>query len=223
MQNLKSFMHNLGYFFKNEALLCAAITHRSMGINNNERLEFLGDAILNFTIGAELFKRFPEAREGVLTRLRAQLVRGEMIAELAKELRLSDYLRLGMGELKSGGHQRTSILADALEAIIGAIYIDSDINICNACIVRWYESRLETIILNASSKDPKTELQEWMQAKHYPLPEYRVLNIAGDTQNPLFTVACSVSVLADPVEAVASSRRQAEQLAAESILKVLYV
>lgn len=223
MQDLKNFMHALGYFFKNEALLGAAITHRSVSINNNERLEFLGDAILNFTIGAELFKRFPTAREGMLTRLRAQLVRGETVAELAKELKLGDYLRLGMGELKSGGHQRISILSDALEAIIGAIYLDSDIGTCSACIVRWYEMRLDTMIPSASAKDPKTELQEWMQAKHYPLPEYRVLSITGDTHNPLFRVACRVSVLPDPVEAVASSRRQAEQLAAESILKVLYV
>ena len=223
MQNLKHLMHNIGYSFKNEALLHAAITHRSMGINNNERLEFLGDAILNFTIGAELFKRFQTAREGVLTRLRSQLVRGEMLAEVAKELRLGDYLRLGMGELKSGGHQRTSILSDALEAIIGAIYIDADITTCSGCVLRWYTTRLETMVPSELPKDPKTELQEWMQAKHCPLPEYQVIDITGDTQNPLFRVACRVSVLADPIEAVASSRRQAEQLAAESILKVLYV
>lgn len=218
---LKNLMQQIGYHFKNESLLEMAMTHRSFGMQNNERLEFLGDAILNFAIGAELFKRFPKAKEGVLTRLRAQLVRGETVAEIAKELQLGEYLRLGIGELKSGGHQRTSILSDALEAIIGAVYLDSDTMHCVDCIVRWYQSRLETIVTTESHKDPKTQLQEWLQARHYPLPEYRLLDVEGDPHSFFFRVECRVSVLEISSEAVASNRRQAEQLAAENVLGVL--
>lgn len=219
---LKTLMQHLGYQFQKEALLDVALTHRSKGIQNNERLEFLGDAILNFVIGAALFKQFPRAREGMLTRLRAQLVRGETVAEIAKTFMLGNYLRLGMGELKSGGHQRTSILSDALEAIIGAIYLDSDIMHCTTCILNWYQSRLASIPMSVSHKDPKTQLQEWMQARHYPLPEYRLLSVEGEAHNLCFRVECRVSILESPMEAIANNRRQAEQMAAEYVLEVLH-
>lgn len=218
---IKQLIGHLGYPFKDLGLLEMAITHRSMGVYNNERLEFLGDAILNFVIGAELFKRFPKMREGVLTRLRAQLVRAETVAEVAKELMLSEYLRLGRGELKSGGHQRVSILSDALEAILGAIYLDSDIMHCTTCILAWYKTRLDSICTSDAHKDAKTLLQEWLQARHHPLPLYRLIEVEGDPQQVCYKVECRVSVLKAPIEAVSTSRRQAEQLAAEYALEAL--
>lgn len=132
----------LGYQFKDESMIELALTHRSHGKRNNERLEFLGDSILNFVIAEALYRRFPEAKEGQLSRLRAQLVKGETLAELAREMKLGDYLRLGSGELKSGGYRRDSILADSVEAIIGAIYLDSDMECCRPYILSWYQSRL---------------------------------------------------------------------------------
>lgn len=222
--NLNRLMHHLGYQFKQKTLLKTALTHRSVGGNHNERLEFIGDALLNCTIGIELFKRFPKAQEGELTRLRAQLVKGETVAELAKDLNIGEFLCLGLGELKSGGHQRVSILSDALEAIIGAIYLDSDMSTCSGKILNWYEKRLTTVAIEGGfQKDAKTKLQEWMQAKHLPLPEYKIIRMEGDAQDPIFTVQCMISVLPSPVEATGSSRRQAEQLVAETILSLLKV
>lgn len=207
--------------FQDIKLLCAAITHRSSSGTNNERLEFLGDSILNFVIATELYQRFPKAREGDLTRLRAILVRGETVAEVARDLGIGQYLSLGIGEQKSGGHQRESILADALEAIIGAIYLDSDIKTCYHHILAWYESRLDTLVPNALQKDAKTRLQEYLQARHLPLPEYQVMEILGDPHNPVFQVSCKVTLLEAPVVGKAPSRRKAEQNAAEATLKVL--
>ncbi len=220
---LNRLMHHLGYQFKQKTLLKTALRHRSVGANHNERLEFIGDALLNCTIGIEVFKRFPKAQEGVLTRLRAQLVKGETVAELAKELNIGEFLCLGLGELKSGGHQRISILSDALEAIIGAIYLDADMATCSARIISWYEKRLATVAIEGSQKDAKTKLQEWMQAKHLPLPEYKIISMEGDAQDPIFTVQCTISVLPSPLQATGTSRRQAEQLVAESILSILKV
>jgi len=211
----------LKYSFQDIKLLCAAITHRSSSGTNNERLEFLGDSILNFVIATELYRRFPKAREGDLTRLRAILVRGETVAEIARGLGIGQYLSLGIGEQKSGGYQRESILADALEAIIGAIYLDANIEVCYNHILSWYESRLEALIPNALQKDAKTRLQEYLQARHLPLPEYQVVEILGDPHNPIFQVNCTVSLLESPVIGKATSRRKAEQNAAETALKVL--
>jgi ribonuclease-3 len=211
----------LKHHFLDIKLLCAAITHRSSSGANNERLEFLGDSVLNFVITTELYCRFPKAREGDLTRLRAILVREEAVAEIARELGIGQYLSLGIGEQRSGGYQRKSILADALEAIIGAIYLDANIEVCYSRILEWYEGRLSALVPNALQKDAKTRLQECLQARHLPLPEYHVVEILGDPHNPIFEVNCVTSLLKSPAVGKAASRRQAEQNAAEVALKEL--
>lgn len=212
----------LGYRFSDLKLLKAAMTHRSSAGVNNERLEFLGDSILNFSIAVELYTRFPKAQEGDLTRLRAVLVNGATVAEIAKELGIGEHLSLGLGELKTGGFQRESILADALEAIIAAIYLDSsEISVCQERILAWYESRLTKIVPGTSPKDAKTALQEYLQSKHLALPEYEVIATTGSSHQPLFKVLCRVPVLATPIEGVANTRKKAEQNAAEATLKAI--
>jgi ribonuclease III len=221
-ENLKRLTQKLGIDFQNEDLLLAALTHRSRAMAHNERLEFLGDAILNFSIAAELYTRFPKAKEGELTRLRAKLVRGETLAEVARDLELGNFLRLGEGELKSGGFKRDSILANALEAIIAALYLDSGMESVRKSISEWFHSRLSSIEIESSSiKDAKTRLQEFLQSKHLPLPEYEVSQVEGDSHNPLFTVNCLVSLKKEPVLGRGNTRRKAEQAAAEAMLKVL--
>jgi ribonuclease-3 len=209
----------LNYTFSDIKLLRAAITHRSTGETNNERLEFLGDSVLNFVIAADLYQRFPKAREGDLTRLRALLVRGETVALVAKDLGIGDYLSLGVGEQKSGGYKRESILSDAMEAIIGAIYLDANLEVCRGRILQWYDNRLKALVPGALEKDAKTRLQEYCQAKHYPLPSYQVLEIIGSAHDPVFRVECHVSFLTEPSLGVANNRRRAEQHAAELVLK----
>lgn len=216
-------MKVLAHNFQDPALLRLAISHRSSGVDHNERLEFLGDSILNFVIAAELYSRFPAAREGDLTRLRAGLVRGLTLAEIARELKLGEYLSLGMGEQRSGGHQRDSILADALEAIIGALYLDANIELCRARLLEWYKTRLDALVLapGGSSKDAKTRLQEYLQARHMSLPEYQVQQVGGDPHNPVFEVYCSIALLPSPLVGIANTRRQAEQNAADAALEAL--
>lgn len=220
-EKFEALSRKLGHRFARTELLRAAITHRSRGGMHNERLEFLGDSILNFTIADELYHRFPKSREGDLTRMRAVLVRGETLAQIARDLALGDYLHLGLGERKSGGQQRESILADALEAIIGALYLEGGLTLCRARILAWYESRLEGLTPSASQKDAKTKLQEYLQAKHLTLPEYHIVDVSGDPHNPTFKVHCMVSMLDKPVQGVANSRRKAEQAAAENTLEIL--
>ncbi|MDO6564448.1 ribonuclease III [Amphritea sp. 1_MG-2023] len=213
----------LGYQFKDESMIELALTHRSHGKRNNERLEFLGDSILNFVIAEALFRRFPDAKEGQLSRLRAQLVKGETLAELAREMKLGDYLRLGSGELKSGGYRRDSILADAVEAIIGAIYLDSDMDSCRPYILGWYQSRLEQTSLLDTKKDSKTRLQEFLQSRRAPLPDYELLSVSGEAHQQTFEIRCAVSLLDQPTGGRGSSRRQAEQNAAKKALDKLKV
>jgi len=220
-EKLQQLTRQLGYSFNNPDLLRAALTHRSRGGVHNERLEFLGDAILSFSIASELYQRFPKAREGDLTRMRAMLVRGETLAEIALDLLVGDSLNLGLGERKTGGHRRGSILADALEAIIGAIYLDAGVEECRKCVLNWYQTRLEALKLTTPQKDAKTRLQEYLQARRLPLPEYEVMKIEGDPHDPVFRVACRVTKLPNPVEGVASNRRRAEQAAAEAALLAL--
>lgn len=203
----------LGHSFERRDLLELALTHRSHGSRNNERLEFLGDSILGFTIGAALFEQFPQGREGQLSRLRAQLVSGETLAKLAREMEIGDCLRLGEGEMKSGGFRRASILADAVEALIGAIYLDAGLETARERVLAWFASRLQNLSLE-TAKDPKTRLQEWLQARQKPLPEYTVVEIAGAEHAQQFVVECRVSGLAQPVRGQASSRRGAEKAAA---------
>ncbi len=211
----------LGYEFADKNLLSLALTHRSAAAQNNERLEFLGDSILNFTIGEYLFKHFVQAKEGQLSRLRAQLVKGETLAEIARELQLGSVLTLGDGEMKSGGSRRDSILADSVEAIIGAIYLDAGMGVCQESIIRWYLSRLENLTLDVNVKDAKTRLQELLQAQKKPLPEYKVVDTSGEAHSQIFKVECLVSGLAKPVYAEATNRRAAEKLAATEALKAM--
>ncbi|MDO6569937.1 MULTISPECIES: ribonuclease III [unclassified Gilvimarinus] len=211
----------LNYEFDDLALFSLALSHRSVGAANNERLEFLGDSILNFIIARALFDQFESAREGQLSRLRSQLVKGETLAELAREFDLGPCLLLGEGEMKSGGQRRDSILADAVEAIIGAIYIDSDFDTCRQCVLRWYQPRLDDLNLDNPAKDAKTRLQEHLQSRKQPLPDYQVVNIEGEAHAQTFTVECHVSLLKNPEVATASSRRVAEKQSAALALKKL--
>jgi ribonuclease-3 len=216
-------MKTLGYTFKNSALLEQALTHRSVGHANNERLEFLGDSILNIVISQQLFHQFEYAKEGELTRLRSQLVNGASLAKIALDLKVDDFLHLGMGEKASGGHRRESILADTLEAIIAAIYLDSDMNMqtVQKCVLTWYASRLEKLSLKELVKDPKTVLQEWLQAHKYTLPVYTLIKTEGKAHEQIFHIQCDVNALSISVEGVALSRRIAEQIAAQKILALL--
>ena len=204
----------LGYRFKNDALLTQALTHRSMGAKNNERLEFLGDGLLNGMMAMILYHQFPEATEGELTRMRATLVCGEMLATIATGFELSECLLLGPGELRSGGVYRRSILADALEALIGAIYQDSDFDTVKQCVLSWYQQKLASPELITLSKDPKTQLQEYLQAKQLNLPVYTVESIEGPQHNQLFTVKCVIEALELETIGRGKSRRFAEQHAA---------
>jgi len=211
----------LAYEFNDAQLLDLALTHRSAAGLHNERLEFLGDSILSFVIADDLYHRFPKINEGDMSRMRATLVRGNTLAELGREFGLGDYLKLGPGELKSGGFRRDSILADAVEAIIGAIYLDSDIEMVRKIVLGWYKTRLDAIEPGVSQKDPKTRLQEFLQGRRKPLPVYSVTNIKGEAHNQEFTVSCEVAGIGTPVIGKGTSRRKAEQAAAELALEQL--
>lgn len=212
----------LGYHFSDTGLLQEAITHRSGGKINNERLEFLGDSIINFVIASALYERFPKAKEGELTRMRAGLVKGETLAQLARDLQIGDFLTLGIGEKKSGGFERDSILADAMEAITGAIFLDSSMEICQRHLLVWFQERLEKLVPgDPIQKDPKTQLQELLQAQHLPLPEYQIIQVKGDPHNPIFEVQCFVTLLDNPIVGTGSSRRRAEQEAALQAIKAI--
>ncbi len=211
----------LGYEFTDSGLLELALTHRSAGNRNNERLEFLGDSIVNHVIAEYLFQRFPEAREGEMSRMRAALVRGDTLAELARDLKLGDHLVLGAGERKSGGRRRGSILADALEALAGAVLLDSDVDTCRRCVLAWYGERLAAISLENDAKDPKTRLQEFLQARQSPLPDYQLVRVEGEDHDQRFHVACQLAKPTLRSEGSGSSRRRAEQAAAEAALREL--
>lgn len=217
----ESLCQKLGYVFSNPQLLEDALCHRSFHTNNNERLEFLGDATLSFIITDALFRKYPQAKEGELSRLRANLVRGDTLAELALQFELGKYLHLGVGELKSGGLQRTSILADAMEAIIGAIYMDAGIEACAERILAWYASRLDNYKQLPELKDPKTLLQEYLQAYKQALPIYTILSITGVSHQQTFHVQCTIPGLPYTGEGSGRSRRRAEQEAAQKILDLL--
>ncbi|MEC8442773.1 MAG: ribonuclease III [Pseudomonadota bacterium] len=211
----------LGYEFSNDELITLALTHRSRSGTNNERLEFLGDSILNFVIADALFEKFPNAKEGKLSRLRARMVKGVTLASIAKDFDLGEFLLLGSGELKSGGHRRDSILADAVEAIIGAIYQDAGLEVTRERILAWYQTRLDSLTLEDPIKDPKTRLQEHQQANRLSLPKYEVVNVGGPGNEQVFTVSCVIPQMDAPVTADGSSRRNAEQTAARALLVAL--
>lgn len=219
---LNKFCEKLDYVFNNINLLNTALSHRSSDENHNERLEFLGDSILNFIIAEKLFHMFPGAAEGELSRSRASLVNKNTLANIARELEISAYLRLGMSEIKSGGAQRESILADTLEAIIGAIYLDSSMDKCREKILQWYAVSLENIITVPIQKDPKTELQEYFQAKKLPLPNYVVVETNGKAHAQIFKIQCTVEGVDYITYGSGSSRRVAEQIAAQQFLSKIY-
>lgn len=208
---------DLNYRFRDPALAELALTHRSMGKPNNERLEFLGDALLGAIIAEMLYEVHPKASEGELSRLRAQLVNGQALAVVARELELGDGLKLGPGELKSGGFRRDSILADAFEATLAAVYLDGGFDACREVTRQLFAERIAA--LHRSSKDAKTRLQEWLQAKGLPLPRYELLASHGDDHAKTFDVSCAIDEpLAFVAEAHGGNRRAAEQDAAEAVL-----
>lgn len=211
------FLDRIGYAFSDPDLIELALTHRSCGSHNNERLEFLGDAALNFIVGYAIFQRLPNCKEGELSRYRANLVKGVTLTEIANELKLGEHLYLGGGEMKSGGHRRASILADTVEAIIGAIYLDGGMNACEQFVLNLYKSRLDNLS-TSSPKDPKTELQEFMQAGGNDLPHYEVAEISGEAHSQMFKVECHVQGLNKPTIGQGSSRRNAEKEAAQKAL-----
>ena len=210
---------HIGYEFKDPGLLQHALSHRSAsaGKKSNERLEFLGDAVLNFVIGAELFDKHPKLEEGELSRLRAYFVNGEVLAELAREMQIGEFIHLGIGEAKSGGERRTSILADTMEAIIGAVYLDSGLEEARTMILHWYEERLKNIPSEAP-KDNKTKLQEMLQALKFPLPSYSVISVEGEPHNQVFHIECKVHGILQTAVGVGHNKRKAEQNAAEAFL-----
>jgi ribonuclease III len=221
LSDLARLCSRLGYQFSNTELLKQALTHRSASIVNNERLEFLGDAVLDLVVGEELYLRFPEATEGELTRLRSLLVNGKTLAKLAEELEIGSCLVLGPGELKTGGNHRESILADALEAILGAVFLESGLDACRHRTRAWLASRLDKITLDVDERDSKTRLQEWLQGRGLPLPVYEVIATEGEPHDQILTISCTLAKIDNPFVAKASSRKKAEKKAAQLALAYL--
>jgi ribonuclease-3 len=212
---------SFGHVFTTPALCYAAVTHRSAGADHNERLEFLGDSILNCAVARLLFDAHPLADEGALSRLRASLVSGDTLAQIAGDLGLGEYLRLGPGELKSGGFRRASILADALEAILGAIFLDSGFDAAAAAVARIIGPKMSDLPAADALKDPKTRLQEVLQARGLALPTYTLTAVGGDPHAQSFTVTCEVPVFGVAAVGEGASRRRAEQLAAAKVIDLL--
>ncbi len=211
----------IGHPFRNQDLLRQALTHRSAGAPHNERLEFLGDSIVNMLIAEALFSRWPKADEGALTRARASLVCEGALAVIARTLQLGERLTLGPGEMKSGGHRRDSILADTVEAVVAAIYLDAGFEACRARVLPWFEASLAALPTGKPEKDPKTRLQEWLQARQKPLPVYELVSETGDDHAKHFHVRCAVADPAVTTEGEGTSRRLAEQQAAAAAIEQL--
>ena len=218
---LEAFQARLGHHFNNSGLLAEALTHRSFGQPNNERFEFLGDSILNCVMSMALFARFEQLREGELSRVRASLVRQDALYRIALELDLGDALRLGEGELKSGGARRPSILADALEAVFAAVFLDAGFDVAQSVINRLYVPLVAEVDPRRPSKDPKTALQEWLQARKVALPAYSMVQALGEAHAQEFEVACEVSKFGVRTLGRGPSRRVAEQQSAELALAEL--
>ena len=213
-------MEFAGHRFTDPALLAQALTHRSAGSPHNERLEFLGDSLVNQFIAETLYRHWPKADEGALTRARAELVRESALAEIARSLGIGSHLVLGPGEMKTGGHRRDSILADAVEALVAAVYLDAGFDACRTVVMPWFTPLLDALPPpNKVGKDAKTRLQEWLQARQYPLPVYALLHESGEDHARVFRVSCSLAQPPIRSEGEGSSRRAAEQQAAEAALK----
>lgn len=211
----------IGHAFADPGLLKQALTHRSAGAPHNERLEFLGDGIVNLLIAEALYLRWPKADEGALTRARAELVREASLAVIGRELQLGERLTLGPGELKSGGHRRDSIIADAVEAVVAAIYLDAGFGACRTAVLPWFEGALAALPVGKPEKDAKTRLQEWLQARQRPLPAYELISETGDDHAKQFRVACTLDDPPLRAEGEGSSRRLAEQQAAAALISQL--
>ena len=211
----------IGHTFADPALLAQALTHRSAAAIHNERLEFLGDGVVNLIAAEALFQRWPKADEGVLTSARAELVRETSLASIARQLELGQRLVLGPGELKSGGFRRDSILADALEAVVAAIYLDAGYPACRDVVLPWFEEMLAALPVGKPEKDAKTRLQEWLQARQRSLPAYELVSESGEEHARLFLVRCTLNELAVSAEGPGASRRLAEQVAAAAVLEAL--
>jgi ribonuclease-3 len=212
---------SFGYRLVKPALFHAALTHRSAGAEHNERLEFLGDAVLNCTVARLLFDAHPGADEGALSRLRATMVSGATLADISAALGVGEHLRLGAGELKSGGFRRASTLADALEALLGAIYLDAGFDAAMAAVVHIMGPRITALPAADSLKDPKTRLQEKLQARGLALPTYTLTAVSGDAHAQVFAVSCEVLPFGLATVGEAGTRRRAEQLAAGKLLELL--
>ena len=221
MQDYSILCKRIHHQFKDSNLLITALTHRSAGRNHYERMEFLGDSILNLIITDDLYHRFPSASEGKLSRLRSTLVKGDTLSKLARRLELGDFLILGSGELKSGGFRRNSILADVFESIIGAIYLDAGYDAARRFVLHEFESLLASSDITKNLKDPKTRLQEMLQSRGCELPIYEVMSTTGQAHNQTFAVTCSIALTDTPTQGVGNSRRKAEQAAAQQMLEVL--
>lgn len=211
----------IDYRFRDPQLLREALTHRSLGSGNNERLEFLGDSVLNMIIAMRLYQLRPDAQEGDLSRMRARLVRGASLGEVAAAIELGREIRLGEGELKSGGFRRASILADAFEALLGAIFIDGGYEACRQIVLGLFDPLIEQLPEAEELKDPKTRLQEWLQARGRALPEYSLLRESGADHAKEFLVACRLTDEGTEVQETGRSRRAAEQAAAARVLEKL--
>lgn len=211
----------IGYVFSNKAILKLALTHRSSAYPNNERLEFLGDALVNFIIAEALYQQFPRAEEGELSRFRATLINRDTLGNLARAFEIGRYLILGPGELKSGGSKRASILTCAMEAIIGAIYSDGGFEATRTTVLRWYDPLLRSLTTVKNHKDPKTVLQEYLQKMHLSLPIYEVESMSGEAHQQTFSVSCEVRELSLKVTGQGTSRRRAEQTAASNMLEMI--
>ena len=218
---MKELLQKLDYQFNQPKFLKIALTHRSKGGEHNERLEFLGDAVVNFVIAEILYQQFPTATEGELSRWRATLVNRDTLGDLAKGFDLGRYLYLGPGEQRSGGNMRHSILSCAMEAVIGAVYLDGGFPVARDKILLWYEVLLQSLSSAASHKDPKTQLQEYLQGRHLALPVYKVENTEGEAHQQLFIVSCRVGSIEKKAIGKGTSRRRAEQEAAQIMLEVL--
>ena len=217
--NIGQLQQRLGYQFIDPDLLTLALSHRSVAAENNERLEFLGDSILGLVVTDFLYREFPQAREGDLSRMRSHIVRGESLAEVAKQLALGPDLLLGSGEMKSGGHRRDSILGDTVEALIGAVYLDRGIEAAREIVTAWFKSFFDSALKAQPVKDAKTALQEWLQHRNKPLPDYQLVSTGGEAHSRLFTVSCKIAAVEAAMTATASSRRRAEQMVAEQLLE----
>ncbi|MDC9714534.1 MAG: ribonuclease III [Gammaproteobacteria bacterium] len=218
---MKELQKKINYQFKDIALLKQALTHRSMGKGNNERLEFLGDSVLGAVVSRELYKRFPSIAEGKLSRFKSYVVRGQTLSLIATKLELSNLLILGSGELKSGGHNRKSIQSDAVEAILGAIFLEADFDTVNTVILDLFKEYIDDINPNDTLKDFKTQLQERLQKFGQSLPQYKLIKTTGKDHNALFTLKCLLQDQAIQVEQEAKSIKRAEQMCAEVLLEKL--